>query len=303
MEQSFSFIIDEEYEEERLDKVLALLLPDYSRSRLQGVIKDGLVLVNQGRCKPSTALYGGDEVIINIPEPVIPSIIPENIPLNIVFEDSDVIIVNKPKDMVVHPAFGHYTGTLVNAIMYHTKDLSGINGVLRPGIVHRIDRNTTGLLVICKNDKAHNCLAAQFKEHSIKRTYQAIIKGYLPNDEGVIENYLGRDPKNRMKYSVTAGNGKKAITHYKVLDKRNGHSLVECRLETGRTHQIRVHMASLGHPILGDDLYGGLSSQYPKLIGQTLHAKTLGFVHPTTNEEIFFDSELPEYFLKLWSEL
>ncbi len=303
MAELYHFTIDEENEEERLDKVLALLLPEYSRSRLQAMIKDGQALVNEKKVKPSLILQAGDEITLNVPDPVNLTIEPENIPLDIVYEDSDIVVVNKPKNMVVHPAAGHYSGTLVNAILYHTKDLSGINGVLRPGIVHRIDRNTTGLLVVCKNDKAHNHLAAQFKEHSITREYYAIVKGYLKEDSGVIENFLGRDPKDRKKYQVTNGTGKKAITHYKVLEKLNGYSLVSFHLETGRTHQIRVHMSSLGHPILGDDVYGGISSQFSNLEGQTLHAKTLGFLHPATNEEVFFDSPLPEYFEKLIERL
>lgn len=301
--EEYRFTIEEDYEEERLDKVLSLLLTDVSRSRVAKLIKDKAVFINGETCKPSTTVLPGDEILLYLPEVEIPSINPENIPIDIVYEDSDYVIINKPKGMVVHPAPGHYNGTLVNAIMYHIKDLSGINGVIRPGIVHRIDRDTTGLLVVCKNDNAHNLLAEQFKVHSIQRSYYAIIKGYLKDESGTIENYLGRDPKDRKKYHVTTGNGKKAITNYRVLETLNGYSLIECKLMTGRTHQIRVHMASIGHPILGDALYGGQSSKYPKLEGQTLHAKTLGFIHPTTGKEVFYDSELPEYFQSLIEEL
>ena len=232
-----------------------------------------------------------------------PEIVPEDIPLDILYEDHDVILVNKPKGMVVHPAAGHYTGTLVNALMFHCKeDLSGINGVLRPGIVHRIDMDTTGVIIACKNDLAHNSIAAQLKEHSITRRYQAIVHGALKDDEGVIDEPIGRSPKDRKKMAVNYNNGKSAVTHYKVLTRFKDFTHIECRLETGRTHQIRVHMASIGHPLLGDAVYGPAKCPY-KLQGQTLHAGILGFVHPRTGEYMEFSAPLPEYFEELLRKL
>ena len=232
-----------------------------------------------------------------------PEIVPEDIPLDILYEDHDVILVNKPKGMVVHPAAGHYTGTLVNALMFHCKeDLSGINGVLRPGIVHRIDMDTTGIIIACKNDLAHNSIAAQLKEHSITRRYQAIVHGALKDDEGVIDEPIGRSPKDRKKMAVNYNNGKSAVTHYKVLTRFKDFTHIECRLETGRTHQIRVHMASIGHPLLGDAVYGPAKCPY-KLQGQTLHAGILGFVHPRTGEYMEFSAPLPEYFEELLRKL
>ena len=232
-------------------------------------------------------------------EAVEPEILAENIPLDILYEDRDVILVNKPKGMVVHPAAGHYTGTLVNALMYHCReDLSGINGVLRPGIVHRIDMDTTGVLIACKNDQAHNSIAAQLKEHSITRRYQAIVHGVVKEDEGVVDAPIGRHPQDRKKMCINHQNGKSAVTHYRVLKRFSGFTHIECRLETGRTHQIRVHMASLGHPLLGDLVYGPARCPY-KLQGQTLHAGILGFIHPTTGAYMEFTAPLPEYFKHL----
>ena len=242
-------------------------------------------------------------ISIHVPEAVEPEITPEDIPLDILYEDNDVLVVNKPKNMVVHPAPGHYSGTLVNAVMFHCKDnLSGINGVLRPGIVHRIDKDTTGSLIICKNDVAHNSLAAQLKEHSIRRKYVAIVHGILKEDEGTINAPIGRNPNDRMKMAVNPKNGKDAITHYKVLQRLKNYTYVECVLETGRTHQIRVHMASINHPLLGDSVYGPAKCPY-KLEGQTLHAQVLGFVHPTTDEYIEVSAPLPEYFEKILKKL
>ena len=260
--------------------------------------------VNNGACKASYRLTPGEHLQIHIPEPEEISIEPEDIPLDILYEDGDIIVVNKPKRMVVHPAPGHYSGTLVNALMYHCRDsLSGINGVMRPGIVHRIDQDTTGVLVVCKNDTAHQSLAEQLKEHSITREYQAIVHGHIKASEGTVEGSIGRHPVDRKKMAMNVRNGKPAVTHYQVIDELNHqYTYISCRLETGRTHQIRVHMASLGHPILGDNLYGPSKCPF-KLQGQTLHAKILGFVHPTTGEYMEFEAPLPDYFEKLLQKL
>ena len=244
-----------------------------------------------------------DIVRFTIPESVEPEIKAENIPLDIIYEDADFLIVNKPKNMVVHPAPGHYEGTLVNAIMYHCKeDLSGINGVMRPGIVHRIDKDTTGSLIICKNDEAHNDISAQLKEHSITRKYRAIVHGCLKDDEGIIDAPIGRHPTDRKKMAINERNGKRAVTHYKVLERFQKYTYIECQLETGRTHQIRVHMASIGHPLLGDEVYCGIKSPF-SLEGQCLHAKTIGFMHPRTHEYVEFDAPLPKYFEELLKKL
>ena len=287
----------------RIDKYLAEQLPDITRSYLQKLLKDGSVQMNGKPVKTSTKTVAGAVIELTIPEPEEPEILPEDIPLDILYEDSDVILINKPKDMVVHPAAGHYTGTLVNALMYHCKgDLSGINGVLRPGIVHRIDKDTTGVLIICKNDKAHNALAEQLKEHSITRKYRAIVCGNLKEDEGTVDAPLGRHPQDRKKMAIVRTGGKRAVTHYRVLERFGNYTYIECQLETGRTHQIRVHMASLGHPLLGDEVYGRVKSPF-KLEGQTLHAMVLGFIHPTTGEYMEFEAPLPEYFEKLLGKL
>lgn len=287
----------------RIDKYLAEQLPDITRSYLQKLLKDGSVQMNGKPVKTSTKTAAGAVIELTIPEPEEPEILPEDIPLDILYEDSDVILINKPKDMVVHPAAGHYTGTLVNALMYHCKgDLSGINGVLRPGIVHRIDKDTTGVLIVCKNDKAHNALAEQLKEHSITRKYRAIVCGNLKEDEGTVDAPLGRHPQDRKKMAIVRTGGKRAVTHYRVLERFGNYTYIECQLETGRTHQIRVHMASLGHPLLGDEVYGRVKSPF-KLEGQTLHAMVLGFIHPTTGEYMEFEAPLPEYFEKLLGKL
>ena len=287
----------------RIDKYLAEQLPDITRSYLQKLLKDGSVQMNGKPVKASTKTAVGAVIALTIPEPEEPEILPENIPLDILYEDSDVILINKPKNMVVHPAAGHYTGTLVNALMYHCRgDLSGINGVLRPGIVHRIDKDTTGVLIVCKNDRAHNALAEQLKEHSITRKYRAIVCGNLKEDEGTVDATLGRHPQDRKKMAIVRSGGKRAVTHYRVLERFGNDTYIECQLETGRTHQIRVHMASLGHPLLGDEIYGRAKSPF-KLEGQTLHAMVLGFIHPTTGEYMEFEAPLPEYFEKLLEKL
>lgn len=293
--EEFSFLIAEDMEDERIDKCISMLIDSLSRSFIQKLIKEENVFVNGKAVKGSYRVKADDEVRFLLPPSVEPDIVPEDIPLDILYEDSDLIVINKPKGMVVHPAAGHYSGTLVNALMYHCgKELSGINGVMRPGIVHRIDRDTTGSIIACKNDKAHNCIAGQLKEHSINRRYHAICFGVLEQDEGVIDKPIGRHPTERKKMAVNP-NGKRAVTHYKVLKRFAQHTYIECVLETGRTHQIRVHMASIGHPLLGDEVYSNQKSPF-RLTGQTLHAKTLGFIHPTTGKYVEVDAPLPAYF-------
>lgn len=302
----FEFTVTDEYAGERIDKCISELYEDFSRSYIQKLIKDNLVFVagNKEESKLSKSVKGsyilkeGNFVFFDTKESIIPDIVPEDIPLDILYEDSDVLVVNKPKGMVVHPAPGHYSNTLVNAVMFHVKDLSGINGVLRPGIVHRIDMNTTGSLIICKNDKAHIDIAAQLKEHSINRLYRAIVHGVINEDEGTVNKPIGRNEKDRKKMACNVANSKNAITHYKVLKRFNDYTYIECKLETGRTHQIRVHMASIGHPVLGDDVYSTIKSPF-KLLGQTLHAMTLGFIQPSTKEYIEVVAPLPEYFNNL----
>lgn len=267
----------------RIDKYLADTAGQLSRSYIQKLLKEGRVLVNGKTVKASYVVEDEDVLSMDIPEAVEPEIEPEAMELDILYEDDDVILINKPKGMVVHPAAGHYSHTLVNGLMYHCLgNLSGINGVLRPGIVHRIDMDTTGVLIVCKNDMAHNSIAAQLKEHSITRRYQAIVHGVIKEDEGSIDAPIGRHPVERKKMSINYNNGKPAVTHYKVLTRFKDFTHVECRLETGRTHQIRVHMASIRHPLLGDCVYGPARCPVPGLTGQTLHAGVLGFIHPRT---------------------
>ncbi|MCD8338120.1 MAG: RluA family pseudouridine synthase [Lachnospiraceae bacterium] len=288
---------------QRLDLLLAARYEAYTRSCLQDLIKNGSVTVNGKPCKSGQKIMENDRIEIVFPPVRDLDVIPENIPLDILYEDEDLIIVNKPKGMVVHPAAGHYSGTLVNALLYHCKDsLSGINGVLRPGIVHRIDRDTTGSLIVCKNDRAHQAVAAQLKEHSITRKYRAIVHGRLTED-GTVHASIGRHPQRRKEMAVNVPGGKDAVTHYHILEAFDQFTYIECQLETGRTHQIRVHMKSIGHPVLGDELYGPAKCPFPDLQGQTLHAMTIGFVHPGTGEYIEVEAPLPDYFKELLIKL
>ena len=297
------FIIDDEQAGLRVDKFLSEASPDLSRSYIQKLIKDGLVTVDGKALKANYKVNSGDKLSLEVPELKEPDILAENIPLDILYEDSDLLIVNKPKGMVVHPSAGHYSGTLVNALMHYCKDdLSGINGVMRPGIVHRIDMNTTGSLIVCKNDFTHNHIAEKLKVHSITRKYRAIVHGIIKEDNGTIDAPIGRHPTERKKMSINHQNGKVAVTHFKVLQRFSQFTYIECQLETGRTHQIRVHMASLHHPLLGDDVYGPSKSPM-KLQGQTLHAKTIGITHPRTGEYLEIEAPLPEYFSNLLKKL
>ena len=275
-----------------------------SRAHLQKLLKDGGVTVNDRSVKSSYKVMEGDKIQLDIPEAVEPEIVPEEMDLDILYEDKDIILINKPKGMVVHPAAGHATGTLVNGLMAHCRgDLSGINGVMRPGIVHRIDMDTTGVLIVCKNDQAHNAIAEQLKVHSITRKYYAIVHGVVKEDEGTVHAPIGRHPTDRKKMSINEKNGKDAVTHYRVLRRFRRFTYIECQLETGRTHQIRVHMASIGHPLLGDHVYGPAKCPFSGLQGQTLHAGVLGIIHPTTGEYMEFQAPLPEYFETLLKKL
>jgi 23S rRNA pseudouridine1911/1915/1917 synthase len=288
----------------RIDRYLAKACPELSRSYIQKLLKSGQVLVNGSLIKSSYVVAADDHIEVDVPEAVEPEIEAEPMDLDILYEDRDIILVNKPKGMVVHPAAGHYSHTLVNGLMYHCKDqLSGINGVMRPGIVHRIDMDTTGVLIVCKNDMAHNSIAAQLKEHSITRRYQAIVHGVLKEDEGTVDAPIGRHQTERKKMCINYNNGRNAITHYQVLRRFEQYTYVECRLETGRTHQIRVHMASIHHPLLGDTVYGPSKCPVPSLIGQTLHAGVLGIIHPRTGVYMEFTAPLPGYFEKLLKTL
>lgn len=302
-----TFEVTSLYEGERLDKYLNIIFQDsaskQSRSFFQRIIKEGNVLVNDVAEKPNYRLKADDLIRVQFPDAVDTLILPENIPLDILYEDNDLLVVNKPKGMVVHPSAGHYNGTLVNAIMYHCKDsLSGINGEIRPGIVHRIDMDTTGSLIVCKNDESHIFIAEQIKEHSVNRRYRGIVSGVVKNDEGIIDAPIGRHPVDRKKMAINEKNGKNAVTHYRVLEHFSKYTYMEFKLETGRTHQIRVHMASIGHPLLGDTLYSNGKSPY-KLQGQTLHAMTIGFVHPRTKEYMEISAPLPDYFEKILHSL
>lgn len=301
--EELTFQVEEQEQGTRADKYLAEKCGEMSRSYIQKLLKEEKVTVSGRPVKANYKVQAGDFLVLEIPDLQEPDILPENIPLDILYEDEDLLVVNKPKDMVVHPAAGHYTGTLVNAVMYHCKDsLSSINGVLRPGIVHRIDKDTTGALVICKSDVVHRDMAEQLKVHSITRKYRAVVQGNLKEDQGTVEGPIGRHPTDRKKMAVNHKNGKPAVTHYRVLERFGSSTYIECVLETGRTHQIRVHMASIGHPLLGDQVYGSSKNPY-HLQGQALHAMVLGFVHPEKKEYMEFTAPLPEYFVKLLENL
>lgn len=297
------FQVTSEQDGERLDKLLSIIYPDFSRSFFQKLIKENSIKVNEKIQKANYKVQTDDMISVQIPDAVETSIEPENIPLDILYEDDDVLVVNKPKGMVVHPSAGHYSGTLVNAIMYHCKDsLSGINGEIRPGIVHRIDMDTTGSLIVCKNDESHVAIAEQIKEHSCNRIYVGIVCGNVKEDEGTIDAPIGRHPVDRKKMAINEKNGKPAVTHYKVLKRFGKYTYMQFKLETGRTHQIRVHMSSIGHPLLGDELYSK-NCPFKHLQGQTLHARTIGFIHPRTKEYMEFSAPLPKYFEDLLQKL
>lgn len=300
--ENLSFNINSEEEGQRIDKYLSIMIEGKSRSFVQGLIDEKKVKANSKVIKSNYKIKKGDFIEVEVPEPVELNVSAEEMNLDIVYEDEDVLVVNKEKGIVVHPAPGNYTGTLVNGILHHCSDLSGINGVIRPGIVHRIDKDTSGILVIAKNDEAHNDLAAQFKEHSIKREYYALVEGKFSNVKGSVDKPISRDKKERIKMAINS-DGKRAVTHYEVLEQYDkGVSLVKCTLETGRTHQIRVHMSSIGHPLVGDLVYGYKRQKF-NIEGQALHAKTLGFIHPRTKEYMEFTSELPHYFKELLEKL
>jgi len=299
--EKFEFNVNESSVGTRLDVFISNEFENKSRSYIQKIIEAETATVN-GKCRKSNyKLNFGDNISLSIPDPVELNVEAEDIPLDVIYEDSDVIVINKPQDMVVHPAPGNYSGTLVNALLNHCTDLSGINGVLRPGIVHRIDKDTSGALVVAKNDNAHNSLAAQLKDHTMTRSYLALVEGIIKNDEGTIDEPIGRHPIDRIKMGIVE-NGKRAVTHFKVIERFDSNTLVECNLETGRTHQIRVHMAKIGHPLVGDLVYGFKKQKF-NLKGQALHAKRLGFIHPSTNEYMEFISPLPDYFEKLLTKL
>ncbi len=297
------FEVSEEYDGVRIDKYLSEIYTEQSRSFFQKLIGSGDVAISdQTVSKNSIRVERGDIVRVRIPEAVSVTVEPQDIPLDILYEDSDILIVNKPKGMVVHPSPGHFDNTLVNAVLYHCRgSLSGINGELRPGIVHRIDKDTTGTLIVCKNDHAHAEISRQIGEHTVKRLYRGIACGAITDEEGTIDAPIGRDPANRLKMAANVQNGKPAVTHYRVLERFPRYTYVEFRLETGRTHQIRVHMSSIHRPLLGDELYGGMNRDYAVkgLEGQTLHAMTIGFVHPTTGQYMEFSAPLPDYFENL----
>ncbi|WP_073587709.1 RluA family pseudouridine synthase [Anaerocolumna xylanovorans] len=303
-DEILDFFVEQEEGGIRIDRYLAENQEDLTRSYIQKLIADGRILVNEKPVKANYKVNTGDAIKLILPPPIDLELKPEDIPLDIIYEDKDVIVVNKGKGMVVHPAAGHYTNTLVNALLYHCKEeLSGINGVMRPGIVHRIDMNTTGVLVVCKNDKAHQAIADQLKVHSITRKYNALVYHSFKESQGVVDAPIGRHPVDRKKMAINHKNGKHAVTHYQVLENLgNRYAHIECTLETGRTHQIRVHMASIGHPLLGDELYSNQKSNF-SLEGQALHARVLGFVHPSTGEYMEFEAPLPAYYEELLMKL
>lgn len=301
--ETYVFEITEDNSGIRIDKLLSEELPDHSRNFFQKLLKDGMVSANGRVIKANYKTAGGDIIEVMIPEPEELTVLPEDIPLDILYEDDDLLVVNKPKNMVVHPAAGHTSGTLVNAVLYHCRgSLSGINGVLRPGIVHRIDKDTTGALLVCKSDFAHQALAEQLKAHTITRRYRAVVSGNIREDSGTVNAPIGRHPVYRKKMAVNEKNGKEAVTHFTVLEHFRNACLIECVLETGRTHQIRVHMSSIGHPLLGDELYGSAKNPW-NLQGQALHAMILGFIHPRTGRYMEFCAPIPEYFEELVHKL
>ncbi|WP_027414518.1 RluA family pseudouridine synthase [Aneurinibacillus terranovensis] len=289
--ERYDWVVESQDAGERVDKFLAAVQEDYSRSQLQGWLKENLVSVNGKPAKGNYRLQEDDEIVLTVPPPKDLNIAAEPMNLDVVYEDSDVIVVNKPRGLVVHPAPGHYSGTLVNGLLYHCKDLSGINGVLRPGIVHRIDKDTSGLIMAAKNDKAHESLAAQLKDHTVTRRYVALVHGVIAHEKGTIDAPIGRDPKNRQQMAVVFENSKPAVSHFAVLERFRDYTLVELKLETGRTHQIRVHMKYINHPLVGDPKYGPKSDF--SIEGQALHARDLGFIHPGTGEYMEFTAPLP----------
>ncbi len=293
--------VREEMNNERIDKLLSGQFEAFSRSQIQLLMKEGNLLVNGATTKANYKVKTGDAIEIHVPELEVLEVLPQDLPLDIYYEDHDVIVVNKPRGMVVHPAPGHVKDTLVNALMFHCKDLSGINGVMRPGIVHRIDKDTTGLLMVAKNDMAHERLVVQLQEKTVTRRYQAIVHGVIAHDDATIDAPIGRDKKDRQSMTVTEENSRNAITHFHVLERFNAYSLIECKLETGRTHQIRVHMKYIGFPIVGDPKYGPRHT--PSIGGQALHAGVLGFVHPKTGEYLEFTAPVPVYFTELVNQL
>lgn len=302
MEEIKKFLVSEEEEGDRLDVYLSNQLGDMSRSYVQKIIKDQKVKINSKVEKSKYLVKKSDEVEVEIPAPKVLEVIPQDIPIDIVYEDKDFLIVNKKQGMVVHPAPGNYENTLVNAVLYHCEDkLSSINGIIRPGIVHRIDKDTSGLLMIAKNNNSHNFLAEQLKDHSITREYEFICHGVVKEDKITVDKPIGRNPKDRLKMAVVK-DGKRAVTHFEVIERFENFTHVRATLETGRTHQIRVHSLYINHPLLGDPLYGPKNSKF-KLDGQTLHARKLGFIHPTTKEYVEFNSELPDYFQDIIAKL
>lgn len=301
MAETLKLTADTENIGNRIDKFVSENAEGITRSAVQGLLEKGMILVNGGAVSKNYKLKNGDVIDIEIPEPEPMDAVAENIPLDIVYEDSDLLVVNKPKGMVVHPAHGNYTGTLVNALLHHCGDsLSGINGVIRPGIVHRIDKNTSGLLIVAKNDASHLFLAEQIKEHSFTREYEAVATGYFKETEGTVDAPIGRHKTDRKKMCVTTENSRNAVTHYSVIKQYGGYAHVRLKLETGRTHQIRVHLSYIGHSVLGDDVYG---KSYKGIDGQCLHARKIGFIHPTTREYMEFESELPDYFVSVLNKI